>query len=106
MRLLQDTGYFSVEEVAIALELIDTVLDRAEQKDYLIRVCRNGETVLGYYCVGPTPATESTYDLYWIVVDKAHQAKKIGSALLNYMELDLGRRRARQVYIETSDKPL
>jgi ribosomal protein S18 acetylase RimI-like enzyme len=46
-----------------------------------------------------------TYDLYWIVVDKNHQDKKIGSALLKYIENDLVKHRARQLYIETSDKP-
>ncbi len=104
-RLLADTGFFSVDEIAIALELIDVVLDRQEQKDYLIRVCRDGDAVLGYYCVGPTPATESTYDLYWIAVAPSLHGKGIGSALIAHAEQLICSRGGRLVVAETSSRP-
>jgi ribosomal protein S18 acetylase RimI-like enzyme len=103
-RLLVGTGYFSEDEVAIALELIDVVLDRPEQKDYLIRVCRDGDDVLGYYCVGPTPATESTYDLYWIAVAQSMHGKGIGTALITHAEHLICSRGGRLVIAETSSR--
>ncbi len=105
LRLLVETGYFSSEEVEIALELIDAVLDRPEQKDYIIRVYRNGDDVLGYYCVGPTPATESTYDLYWIAVAPSTQGKGIGRALMAHAEQLICTRGGRLVMVETSSRP-
>jgi len=41
---------------------------------------------------------------YKVVNHKNFQDKKIGSALLNFIETDLQKRNARQLYIETSDK--
>ena len=79
--LVAATGMFTGEEVAIAIELIDAVLDVQGQKDYIIRVSEEGGSVAGYYCVGPTPATEGTFDLYWIAVDPAIQGKGIGRQL-------------------------
>ncbi len=104
-RLLAETGYFSREEVEIALELIDAVLDRPEQKDYIVRVYRDGDDVLGYYCVGPTPATESTYDLYWIAVAPLMQGKGIGRALMAHAEQLICTRGGRLVIVETSSRP-
>jgi GNAT superfamily N-acetyltransferase len=75
------TGVFTEEEVEIALELIDAVLSVPEQTDYIIRVCEEEGKVAGYYCVGPTPATEGTFDLYWVAVDPALHGKGIGRAL-------------------------
>lgn len=103
-RLLVGTGYFSEDEVAIALELIDVVLDRPEQKDYLIRVCHDDDAVLGYYCVGPTPATESTYDLYWIAVAQSMHGKGIGTALITHAEQLICSRGGRLVIAETSSR--
>ena len=79
--LVVATGVFTEEEVEIALELIDAVLGVPEQTDYIIRVCEEEGKVAGYYCVGPTPATEGTFDLYWVAVDPALHGKGIGRAL-------------------------
>jgi GNAT superfamily N-acetyltransferase len=103
--LLRATGVFTEDEVGIALELIDVVLDKPGQKDYVIRVSEEGGTVAGYYCVGPTPATESTFDLYWIAVDPARHGTGIGAALDGHA-LDLIREMGgRLVIAETSSRP-
>jgi ribosomal protein S18 acetylase RimI-like enzyme len=104
--LLVETGYFTDGEIAIALELVDVVLDQPEQEDYVIRVCRrDGDAVLGYYCVGPTPATESTYDLYWIAVAPSMHGKGIGTALIAHAEHLISSRGGRLVLAETSSRP-
>ncbi len=84
LTLLRETEVFSEEELAIALELIDAVLDRPEQTDYIINVFDNGIAPLGYYCIGPTPATTGTYDLYWIAVKPALHGRGIGGLLDNH----------------------
>ena len=38
-----------------------------------------GAEVLGYVSFGPTPLTESTYDLYWIAVDKSKHRAGVGN---------------------------
>jgi ribosomal protein S18 acetylase RimI-like enzyme len=72
---------FTDDEVGIALELIDVVLDRPGQRDYIIHVFESAGVVLGYYCIGPTPATVGTFDLYWVAVAPEAQGKGVGRAL-------------------------
>lgn len=104
LRIIEQTGVFSREEVAIALELIDIVLERPGQHDYLINVYDDGG-VGGYYCVGPTPATSGTFDLYWIAVDPALQGKGIGSILMRHAEDLMRSLGGRLVIVETSSRP-
>jgi len=40
----------------------------------------------------PTPLTESTYDLYWIAVDKSKHRGGVGKRLLKFAEEEIVRR--------------
>ncbi len=105
LSLLKATGVFTDEEIAIALELIDTVLTRPEQKDYIITVYDAGDGAKGYYCVGPTPGTDGTFDLYWIAVSPAEHGKGIGRALDAHAEATIRGCNGRLVIAETSSTP-
>jgi GNAT superfamily N-acetyltransferase len=81
-QILVATNVFTEEEVHVALELIDTVLHHPEQRDYEIYTAvTEKNNVVGYYCVGPTPLTQGTFDLYWIAVDPLVQGHGIGHRL-------------------------
>jgi len=103
--LLEDTGMFTREEVDIALELIDIVLDRPGQTDYLIRCYDAGDGAAGYYCIGPTPATEGTFDLYWIAVRRGEQGRGIGGMLNAHAEALAQSLGGRLLIAETSSQP-
>ncbi len=105
--LAEATHFFNPEEIGVIGELLDEYFERPESGDYIWRVYREepGACPLGFACYGPVSMSEDVYDLYWIAVDPAHQSKKVGTALLNYVEQDLTHRHARQLYIETSDTP-
>ncbi|HUI63616.1 MAG TPA: GNAT family N-acetyltransferase [Bacteroidota bacterium] len=103
--LLERTDVFTKEEISIALELIDSVLENPAQRDYIIRVSEEEAKVEGYYCIGPTPATDGTYDLYWIAVDPALHGKGVGKRLDEHA-LDLVRQMGGRLLIaETSSQP-
>lgn len=104
MQILKTTGMFSKEEVGVAEELIDIFLKNKDQKDYTIYVSENDGTVTGYVCYGPTPATEGTFDLYWIAVSPNHQNKGIGKKLLAFVEKDVAEKGGRMIIIETSSR--
>jgi ribosomal protein S18 acetylase RimI-like enzyme len=111
--LLVATAAFSSEEVDVALELFDLgVADRgdagavdATDAEYELIGAFEGERVVGYVCIGPTPATDGTFDLYWLAVDPAAQGAGVGGALVTAVEDRLRARGARLILVETSSRP-
>lgn len=105
--LLVETAVFTPEEIAIAVELMHTVLSQPDQKDYLIRVYDNPALggVVGYYCVGPTPATDATFDLYWIATKPNVHGKGIGRMLIRDAEELIRSCGGKLVIAETSSTP-
>jgi ribosomal protein S18 acetylase RimI-like enzyme len=104
-KLLIETDVFTDEEVGIALELVDIVLDNPDQCDYIINTYQDAEEVLGYYCVGPTPATQSTFDLYWIATKPSEQGKGIGGQLDEHAVNLIRSMGGKLVIAETSSQP-
>jgi GNAT superfamily N-acetyltransferase len=105
-KILRGTEVFTKEEVEIALELIDLVVGNPTQSDYFITVAVSDEgAVQGYYCIGPTPATKCTYDLYWIAVDRSCHNKGIGKYLIRDAEEWVRKRNGNLIIAETSSLP-
>jgi len=103
--LLLETDVFTEDEITIALELIDSVLDRPGQQDYIINVFDAGGVALAYYCIGPTPATLGTFDLYWIAVKPAAHGLGIGGMLDAHAGRLVRSMGGRLVIAETSSQP-
>src|SRR3954465_15668660 len=107
-RILENAGNFTPGEVAIALELIDEWLELGEHSGYLTYVLEaagdEGSEVLGYVSFGPTPLTDSTYDLYWIAVDKSKHRGGVGKRLLKFAEEEIARRGGSMLLVETSSQ--
>ena len=116
--LLIATAAFSSEEVAVALELFDSRRPEPfaslegklregpapEVPDYEFIGAFDGEQLIGYACFGPTPATEGTYDLYWLAVDPAAQGRGAGRTLVRAVEQELAQRGGRLLVVETSSR--
>lgn len=106
LRILEATDMFTAAELNVALELIDIYLTNKEQKDYSIYVATDErKEVVGYVCYGPTPATDGTFDLYWIAVSPAMQQQGVGKALLFFTEQQIMHQNGRMIIIETSSQP-
>jgi ribosomal protein S18 acetylase RimI-like enzyme len=98
---------FRPEEVSCAIELLDDALARAEDNTYeaLVAVDDGDDQAgvpIGYACFGPTPMTEGTHDLYWLVVSAEARGRGVGRGLLAAVENDIRGRGGRRVRIETS----
>ncbi len=106
--LLIATGAFNAEEVDVALSLFDLEMQHTAGPalpDYeFVGAFADGQLV-GYACFGATPATEGTYDLYWLAVDPAAQGRGVGRTLVRAVEAKLRARGARLLVIETSSRP-
>lgn len=98
--IVRSTGVFSEEEVAIAVELFD----EGAAEGYEFVGAFQGERLVGYACFGATPATDRTYDLYWIAVHRDAQRSGAGALLMAEVERQLEARRARLLVIETSSR--
>jgi ribosomal protein S18 acetylase RimI-like enzyme len=102
-RLTAATGLFRPAEVAIAVELLDDAL--AGDDDYRFLGAYRADELTGYACWGPTPGTDGTFDLYWIVVDPPYQGKGVGTQLLRAIEGTLTSEDGRLIVVETSSRP-
>jgi len=97
---------FTAEEIDIAMELIDTVLRDQNQKDYKIDcMVDDQDQPAGYICYGPTPMTQGTFDLYWIVVNPNVQGKGIASKLLDFLQEVVREKEGRMILADTSTIP-
>lgn len=101
--LLESTGVFAPDEIECAVEVADDVVEKRD--DYEAFVAADDEDLpIAYVVYGPTPMTESTWDLYWIATHARAKGKGVGSAVIERMEQDIRERKGRMVRIETSGK--
>ena len=99
------TGFFSDEEVAVAVELVEARLAQGLASGYRFLFAQRGERLEGYVCYGPIALTRSSFDLYWIAVRPDAQRTGLGRRLMQGAE---GRARelgATAMYVETSSRP-
>jgi len=100
--LVRATGLFRASEAETAVEVLDESL--AGEDDYRWLGAFDGDTLAGFVCWGPTPGTEGTYDLYWLVVDPARHGQGIGTQLLSDVERRLRTDDGRLIVTETSSR--
>jgi ribosomal protein S18 acetylase RimI-like enzyme len=106
IELVEATGVFRDDEVDVAAELMEVAATEPDQKDYVIYSgVDDHDSVVGYYCVGPTPMTQSTFDLYWIAVHPRYQGKQFGTQLLQHCEALVKSMNGSLVLAETSSQP-
>jgi GNAT superfamily N-acetyltransferase len=103
--LAESTGFFSADEVDIAVELVSERLRNGDRSGYHFVFAQHLESAHGYACYGPIACTVGSYDLFWIVVDPSCQRTGIGKALLKETERLIRERGGRHIYIETSNRP-
>jgi ribosomal protein S18 acetylase RimI-like enzyme len=100
--IVEAVGNFSAQEMETALELVDEWLTKGESSGYLCWVLEDEKGVRGYVCIGPTPLTDGTFDLYWIAVDPAAQGQGYGQAMTRFAEEEGRARGGRLLLIETA----
>jgi GNAT superfamily N-acetyltransferase len=86
--------------VSVALELIDAAL--ADSPEYRVLVADVDGRLAGYVCYGPTPMTDGTWDLYWIVTHPDARGRGVARALIQRMEHEVRSVGGRLVRVETS----
>lgn len=103
-RIVEATGFFSAEEVDIAAELVTEQLEKGDDSGYHLVFAEEGDVTLGYCCFGPIPATEGSFDVYWIAVAPEGQRRGIGRALLAETERVVRGLGGKRIWIDTSER--
>ena len=103
--IVQATGVFRPEEVAIALEVLDSAVAKPGMDYHALGAYDELGLLLGFTCYGNTPCTEATWDLYWIAVDPAGHRRGVGRALMASTETAIATAGGRLVVVETSSRP-
>jgi len=103
--IVSSSGFFSAEEVDIAVELVEEARAKGHEASgyWFVFADLDGRTV-GYACFGPIPATEHSWDLYWIAVDDAVRGRGCGALLLRRAEEIVRSRGGRQIWVDTSSR--
>ena len=101
--IVEATGVFKPDEVAIALEVFDGAT-AAPGDDYWAVGAYRDAVLTGYAAFGPVPCTAATWDLYWIAVDPALQGSGIGRTLMAHCERVIAAEGGRLVVVETSSR--
>ena len=104
-QLVTATGFFTAQEVDVAVELAEDRLEKGNASDYQFLIAEEANVVAGYTCYGHITITESAYDLYWIVVAAEMQGKGIGKRLMQETEKRIKKAGATRLFAETSSQP-
>ena len=106
MALLAQTGFFRPDELVVAQEVLDEALAKGPEGFYESFVAEDAGRTVGWVCIGPTPCTLGTFDVYWIGVAPAAQGRGVGVALMDYAEDLIARRGGRIAVVETSGRAI
>ncbi len=101
-KIVEATGFFSGDETAMAVELVQERLTMGDASGYHFLFAEFQEAVIGYAVYGPCPATLHSYDIYWMAVYPDFQGRGLGRKLLATCELLIQEKGGRQIYMDTS----
>jgi ribosomal protein S18 acetylase RimI-like enzyme len=105
--ITRGVGLFWDYEIPIAMEVFDEATGGGPtgvvDPDYETAGLLADGRLAAWAIWGPRPGDQTTFDLYWIVVERTTQGRGLGSALMDEMERRIAGR-ATRVVIETSGR--
>lgn len=102
--ITRSSGFFSPEEVLVAIELVEERLNKGVGSGYQFVFAERDGRVVGYACFGHIPCTRSSYDLYWIAVHDGMRRHGLGTELLKRSERRIAEQGGTRIYVETSSR--
>ena len=102
--VLEATGFFRPDEVAVGVELVGERLAKGLASGYHFLFAEINGRVAGYTCYGPIACTVHSYDEFWIAVHPDFQGRGVGKRLQERTEQAIRALGGRRVYIETSSR--
>jgi D-alanine-D-alanine ligase-like ATP-grasp enzyme/ribosomal protein S18 acetylase RimI-like enzyme len=103
--LLEATRFFRPDEIEVAREVLENCLEKGPGGHYQSFIATIANRPVGWACIGPTPCTLGTFDVYWIAVDPSAQGQGVGRILMQAAEQLMRERGGRVSVVETSGRP-
>jgi ribosomal protein S18 acetylase RimI-like enzyme len=104
LRIVQSSGFFNENEVAVAAELIEMRLAEGAESGYHFIFAEHSRKVIGFTCYGPIPGTEGSFDLYWISIMDGFRDMGLGKKLMDLTEAAVRDMGGSRIFIETSSR--
>lgn len=105
-KIVSSTGFFSDNELEIAVELVEERLLKGTKCGYYFLFLESDKRLTGYSCYGPIPGTMHSFDLYWIAVENKSRGTGLGKLILEMSEQKIADMNGKNIYIETSSKDI
>jgi ribosomal protein S18 acetylase RimI-like enzyme len=105
LHLAEDTGVFKPLEIQALREVLDDYHATNQAQGHRAAGFEQSGELVGFIYYAPAAMTDRAWNLWWIVVGKAHQAGGIGGRLLRHAEDEIRKARGRVLFIETSSLP-
>ncbi len=102
--IVESTGFFSVEEADVAVELVEERLSKGAASGYEFVFAERDAEAVGYACFGRVPMTQSSFDLYWVAVHARRRRGGMGRALVDEVERRVAEQGGGQLYADTSGR--
>ena len=103
--IVESSGFFSDEEIEIAIELAEEKLSQPHDSTYQFLFAEDdGQCVVGYTCYGLIPATHFSYDIYWVAVHNDMRGLGLGKRLMAETEKLIYQSGGTQIYADTSSR--
>ncbi|MBN2484251.1 MAG: GNAT family N-acetyltransferase [Candidatus Omnitrophica bacterium] len=85
--IARSTGIFHPEECVVLRELLEDCFAKPDVNYRLIHEeIPQGSGPAGFLLFGQTPMTRSTWDIYWLIVDKKYHGKGLGKKMMQRAE--------------------
>ena len=100
----RSVGVFNDEEVRTVDELFQGYLKDPVVSGYNFLSCKDGDSLLGFACWGPTALSQGANDLYWICTSQSAQGRGVAAALFRAVEQEVKARGRWLIVIWTSSR--
>ena len=105
VEMARGTEAFKPIEIRALQEVLDDYHTQNAVDGHRAVALETDGKVVGFAYFAEAAMTDRTWSLWWIVVDRAVQARGIGGELLRYVEAAVRAAAGRQLVIETSSLP-
>lgn len=103
-RLVVATGVFHPNEIPVAVELLETRMQKGLGSGYEFLFAEMGPSVVGYACYGLNEMTVNSWELYWIAVDPSRQGMGIGRTIMDEVHRRIAISGGGRICLDTSGR--